>query len=157
MLAPRQLAWLVAAAGAVALGTAFTLQFGFREAPCHLCVLERWPWVIVVLTGALAAALGRPRAGLAVASLALLAGAGLSGYHVAVEQGWLALPGGCVAGGEARDIEELRALLFTAQPTCDQVSVRFMGVSLAAWNGLASLATLAVAALGMREAGAQQA
>jgi disulfide bond formation protein DsbB len=81
-----------------------------------------------------AIAVGRPRLGLVLSGLLLLGNGGLSAYHVAVEQGWTALPASCVAGGTARTIEELRAELANAAPTCDQVSVTFLGISLAAWN-----------------------
>ena len=125
------LVWLAAAA---ALGVAFTLQFGFAKAPCHLCLYERVPYYAVLGILPVATAIGRPRLGLVLAGLLLLGNAGLSGYHVAVEQGWTALPASCVAGGTARTIEELRAELANAAPTCDQVSVTFLGISLAAWN-----------------------
>ncbi len=125
------LVWLAAA---LAIGTALTLQYGFGRAPCHLCLYERVPYYAVLGALPVAAAFGRPRIGLLVAGLLLLGNAGLSTYHVAVEQGWMALPASCVAGGTARTLEELRAELARAAPTCDQVSVSFLNISLAAWN-----------------------
>ena len=83
---------------------------------------------------------GRVRLALGIAGLLLLGNAGLSLYHVGVEQGWFALPGGCIAGRTATTIEELRAQLAVAPPTCDQVSVSWLGLSLAGWNGLFALA-----------------
>lgn len=145
-----RVAGLLAVAATLALATALTLQYGFGQAPCHLCLLERWPWAAVVVTALGGAALGRARIGLALSAAALAVGAGMSGYHVGVEQGWVALPQSCVAGGSAASLDDLRAQLMSAGPTCDQVGVVFLGVSLAAWNGIASIAALAVALIGGR-------
>lgn len=142
-------AWLLMASAVFALVMAFTLQYGLGFAPCHLCILERWPWAVVAASAAAGLALGRPRLAAALAIPALLVGVGLSGYHVAVEQGWAALPSSCVAGGSATSIDELRAQLGSAAPTCDQVSAAFLGLSLAAWNGIASLAAAGIALAGL--------
>ncbi|MGI9436643.1 MAG: disulfide bond formation protein B, partial [Geminicoccaceae bacterium] len=87
----------------------------------------------------LAGAFWRPRFVLALAVPLLLISAGLAGYHVAVEQGWIALPAGCAAGGNATSVEELKALLAEAPPSCDQVGFSLLGLSLAGWNLLVSL------------------
>lgn len=128
-------------AAALAIGVALVLQHGFGFAPCHLCRYERWPYYAVLVVLPVTFLIGRPRLGLAVAGLLLLGDAGLSAYHVAVEQGWMPLPQSCAAvTGEARTMEEFRAQIMGASaPTCDQVSVSFLGLSLAAWNGLYAL------------------
>ena len=129
--------WLAAAA---AIGVALTLQHGFGLKPCHLCLYERVPYYAVLLLLPAAWALGRPRLGLVIAGVLLLGDAGLSAYHVAVEQGWVPLPQSCAAAaGEARTPEELRAQIMGAAPTCDQASASFLSLSLAAWNGLYAL------------------
>jgi disulfide bond formation protein DsbB len=148
LLAPRPFALALALLAALALLLAFTLEHGFGLAPCPLCIWERWPWLAVVVAGAGGVALGRPRLGLAVALLALAGNAALSGYHVLIEQGVIALPQSCAGGPPAASIEELRARLAAAAPRCDEISAAFLGVSLAAWNGLAS-AGLALATLGV--------
>lgn len=141
--------WLAAA---LAIGVALTLQYAYGFAPCQLCRYERIPYYAALIVLPVALALGRPRLGLGITAVLLLGNAGLSAYHVAVEQGWVPLPQGCAAAaGEApRTLEELRAQIMGAAPTCDQVSVGFLGLSLAAWNGLyalgAGLAALLAAA-----------
>ena len=87
------------------------------------------------------------------AALLLGGNAALSAYHVGVESGWFALPGTCAAGGDATTIEELRAQLLAARPTCDRVALSVFGLSLAAWNGLAAAATAAFAALAASRTG----
>jgi disulfide bond formation protein DsbB len=84
---------------------------------------------------------------LGVATPVLLGSAGLAAYHVGIEQGWWALPAGCIAGSSAESIEELKRLLAEAPPACDQVGFTFLGLTLAGWNFVASLALAAFAFL----------
>jgi disulfide bond formation protein DsbB len=148
--------WLIAlglAAGA-ALGGALLLQYGFRLPPCPLCIYERYPYLVVLAACGLGLSLGRARLAVAVAAMALAVNVGLAGYHVAVEQGWLALPETCAAVGAATTIEELRAQLATAPARCDQVPLTVAGLSLAAWNGVYAAGLLALAVLALwRRAG----
>lgn len=136
----------VVLAAAAALGTAFALEYLGGLAPCSLCILERWPWALALVAGLAGLALRRPRPALVMAALLLGGNAILSLYHVGVEAGWFALPSTCAAGGAASTIEELRAQLAAARPTCDRVALRVLGLSLAAWNGLATATVAALAA-----------
>lgn len=135
----------VTAAAALALLTAFGLEHVGGYAPCSLCVLERWPWALALAAGVMGLAAGRPRPALLAVAVLLAGNALLSLYHVGVEAGWFAVPGTCAAGGGATTIEELRAQLQAARPTCDRVALRVMGVSLAGWNGLAASAAASLA------------
>jgi disulfide bond formation protein DsbB len=144
-LQPRAASLLLAAAATAILLTALGLQYLGGLPPCHLCVLQRYPFAALIAVGILGW-YWQPRLMLALAALVLLTSAGLAGYHLGVEQGWWALPAGCTAGGDARSIEELRRMLTEAPPTCDQMSFTFLGLSLAAWNGMISLALAALCA-----------
>jgi disulfide bond formation protein DsbB len=147
--------WLIilALAAAAAVVGALLLQFGFGYPPCHLCLLERYPYLVVLAACGLGLRLSHPRLALATAALALAVNVGLAGYHIGVEQGWLALPDSCAAVGEPTTIEELRAQLAHAPARCDQVPLTVAGLSLAAWNGLYAAGLLLVAgvALSRRE------
>jgi disulfide bond formation protein DsbB len=127
---------------------AFVLQYGWGLAPCNLCVWERYPYGVALLAALLGPVLGRPRLGLAIAGLALLGNAGLSAYHVGVEEGIFALPEGCIVTGTADSVEALRAQLAQATPRCDQVSAQWLGLSLAAWNAVLALLLSALALAG---------
>jgi disulfide bond formation protein DsbB len=142
---PRTACLLLTLASVLILLAALALQYLGGLAPCHLCVLQRWPYVALVVLG-LIGWRWQPRLLLALSALVLLVGAGLAGYHIAVEQGWVALPESCVAGGSAQTIEQLKQMLATAPPACDQVRFTFLGLTLAGWNLLASLALAAYAA-----------
>lgn len=152
--------WLIAlglAAGA-AIGGALLLQFVFGYPPCHLCVYERYPYLVVLAACGLGLRLGHPRLALAAAAVALAVNVGLAAYHVGVEQGWLALPDSCAAVGEANTIEELKAQLQHAPARCDQVPLTVAGLSLAAWNGVyaAGLLLMALVALSRGRLATQQ-
>jgi disulfide bond formation protein DsbB len=151
VLFPPTAALLLALASGAILLSVLALQYLGDLPPCPLCVWQRWPYVGVAVLGLLGWR-WQPRALLALAALVLLVGAGLGVYHVGVEQGWWALPAGCAAGASAQSVEDLRRLLAEAPPACDQVSFSLLGLSLAGWNVIASLALAAyatAAALGL--------
>jgi disulfide bond formation protein DsbB len=138
------------------LAAALVSQYGFGLWPCPLCLWQRWPHLAAVAAGALALALpGRllPVAG----GLAALATAAIGGYHAGVEYGWWLGLESCAAGPGITGIA-VETLLdpgaaIAAAPRCDQAPFRFLALSLAGWNMLASLALAAVwAAAAMRPA-----
>jgi disulfide bond formation protein DsbB len=147
LLEPTRASLLLALASAAVLLAALALQYLGGLPPCPLCIWQRWPYVALIALG-LIGWRWRPRAMLGVAALVLLGGAGIAAYHVGVEQGWWALPAGCVAGGTAQSVEELKRMLAEAPPACDQVGFTFLGLTLAGWNLLASL-SLALYAAGV--------
>lgn len=142
LLEPARACVVLALASAAILLAALALQYLGGLPPCRLCIWQRWPYVALIALG-LIGWRWRPRAMLAFATLVLLGGAGVAAYHVGIEQGWWALPAGCVAGGSAATVEDLKRLLAEAPPACDQVSFAFLGLTLAGWNLLASLALAA--------------
>ena len=157
LLEPSRASLLLALASVAILVAVLGLQYMGGLAPCPLCIWQRWPYVALIALGLLGWH-GRPRAMLGVATLVLLGGAGIAAYHLGFEQGWWALPGGCVAGGSAQSVEELRRMLAEAPPACDQVGFTFLGLSLAGWNLVASLLLAAftlAGALGFARRGAR--
>jgi disulfide bond formation protein DsbB len=141
-LEPSRACLLLALASAAILLGALALQYLGGLPPCPLCIWQRWPYAALIALGVVGWR-WHPRAMLGLATLVLLTGAGLAAYHVGIEQGWWALPAGCVAGGDAESIEDLKRMMAEAPPACDQVSFAFLGLTLAGWNLVASL-TLAV-------------
>lgn len=138
LIRPRTALLLIAFIAADILLIVFALQYMADLAPCRMCIWQRWPFAILIVLG-LAGALWKPRLVLGITIPLLLVSAGLAGYHVGVEEGWIALPAGCTAGGAATSVEELKALLENAPPSCDQVGFTMLGLSLAGWNLLISL------------------
>jgi disulfide bond formation protein DsbB len=83
----RVAALLVVLGGAAALAMAYWAQYVEGLVPCPLCLLERWPYRIIIALG-LIALLCRPPTGrfvLGLAVLTMLGGAAIASVHVGVE------------------------------------------------------------------------
>jgi len=150
--------WMLAAgAGSAALILgALAFQYIGGLAPCPLCIWQRWPHVAAVALAAAAAALAgrlhRPLAGLG--ALAMLTGAGLGLYHTGIERGWWEGPAICSAAGDvgAMSSEDLMAQIMSAPLVrCDEVAWEMLGLSMASWNALASLALAGLWLVALRQ------
>lgn len=141
-----QRSFLIALAGA---GSAAMLlgAFGFQYlgglAPCAMCLWQRWPHAAAVALGALGIAL--PRAIVAISgALAMMTGAGIALLHTGVERAWWTLNLSCTTGAEDLGAMDIAALLDPTQGDgivlCTEVAWTMLGLSMASWNGLASLA-----------------
>lgn len=127
--------------------------------PCELCLKERLPYYAATGVAALALVFawrGPPRAArtcFAILVLLFLFSAGFGAYHAGVEWGWWPGPSGCTgAPGEraATSADFLHQLQTVQVVRCDAVAIRILGLSLAGWNAVGSLAIAALAALGTR-------
>ena len=144
---------------AISLATllgAWFFQFVLGYPPCPLCLQQRIPYYIVIPLAVVIGAGARrgvsPRlaaAGLSVILIAVLCGAALGTYHAGVE--WHFGPGRPTAG-PARRSQQRRIAARPAQfsPRCALRSsgVAFLGISLAGYNVLISLAMAAITAWG---------
>lgn len=143
--------WLAALAGAgsaaLLLG-ALAFQYLGGLAPCHLCLLQRWPHAIAVALAMVFLVL--PRRFLALlAALAVAVGAAIAVYHVGVELTWWAGPTSCTAPdpGTMSAGDLMNQILDTPLVLCDQVAWSLWGISMAGWNAILS-ALLALVWLG---------
>ena len=91
---PRTLAVLAALGAASALGVAYASEVWGELVPCALCLLERWPYRVVIVLGLLAAIAPRVivRSLLVIAIVALLTDAAIAAVHVGVELKWWPSP-----------------------------------------------------------------
>ncbi len=140
----RPLILLAAAGSAALLAGAFAFQYIGGLAPCHLCLLQRWPHAAAVLIGLVALVLnsGRlvrllPIAGAAAA--ATTAGYGL--YHTGVERGWWQGPDTCTSGpvGGVSAGDLLDQIMAAPLIRCDDVAWSMAGLSMASWNAVISV------------------
>ncbi|GGE23125.1 dihydroneopterin aldolase [Primorskyibacter flagellatus] len=132
---------LIAAGGSLALLLgAFAFQHIGGLAPCHLCLLQRWPHAAAILIGAATLALGNRMLGWLGAATALTT-AGIGGYHTGVERGWWEGPTTCTSGGatslSADDFFE--KVINAPLIRCDEVAWQMLGLSMASWNMVISL------------------
>jgi disulfide bond formation protein DsbB len=135
--------WLAALAGAgsaaLLLG-AFAFQYIGGLAPCHLCLLQRWPHALAVLCALVFLVV--PRRILAgIAALAVTIGAGIAIYHVGVELTWWPGPTSCVAPnpGAMSAGDLMNQILETPVVLCDQIAWSLWGISMAGWNAILSV------------------
>jgi disulfide bond formation protein DsbB len=147
---PRPTGAIVALAGAAILGSALAFQYLGGLAPCELCYWQRYPFWVAIPAGAAAYAMpGLRPALLALAGLALAAGAGIAVFHVGVEQLWWQGTQACGAHAPAGSIEELRARLLAAPVVrCDAPQWALLGVTMAGYNVLLSGGLAVFALLG---------
>jgi len=148
----------IAAIAAATLAGAWFFQLVLDIRPCPLCLEQRYAYYLALplaLVVAFAAARGAPRslllAGFAVLLLAALANAWLGGYHAGVE--WKFWEGPTDCSGPVLDLGSAGTLLQRLDSVkvirCDEVQWRFLGLSLAGYNVLISLAMAAIAAWGL--------
>lgn len=118
--------------------------FGFQAlgyAPCKMCLWQRWPHGAAVAIGALALVL--PVAALALAgALAALTTAGIGIYHTGVERGWWQGPSSCSSGdiGGMSTDDLFNQIMQAPLVRCDEVAWQMLGLSMASWNALLSVA-----------------
>ncbi|MDG1280414.1 MAG: disulfide bond formation protein B [Pseudorhodobacter sp.] len=149
----RRLLVLLAAGGSAALlAGAFAFQYLGDLYPCTLCLWQRWPHAAAVLIGALALAFGG-RVLPVLGGLAAATSAGIALFHTGVERAWWEGLASCNAGsiaGLTMD-ELLNPNVTVAAPIrCDAVAWEMLGLSMASWNGLASIALAALWLLAAR-------
>ena len=148
----------IAAIAAATIAGAWFFQLVLDIRPCPLCLEQRYAYYLAiplaVLTALIAARNGSPGlvlAGFAILLLAALGNAALGAYHAGVEWGFWQGPTDCTGPvGNLGSAGTLLQRLDTVKVIrCDEVQWRFLGLSLAGYNVLISLAMAAIAAWGI--------
>lgn len=156
---PVPLAALFLAVVLATIGGAWIFQ-AFGYAPCELCLKERWPYyagipvAALTLLAARGGRAGATRLGFALLALIFLFSAAFGAYHAGVEWGFWPGPSECT-GSLARaqsSADFLHQLQTVKVVRCDAVAIRVLGLSLAGWNALISLALFVLAVGGSRSA-----
>lgn len=128
--------------GVIPLAGALVSQYGFGYHPCHFCLLQRYPYVVLIGLGVLSLLVKRGglpwRFLVALGICALLATATLGLIHTGIEAKFLTYSGGCATQATAgASIDDLRAAIMGAPlVACDQATFIFLGLSMATWNVL---------------------
>lgn len=147
----------VAGLGAATILGAWYFQYVLGLQPCPLCLEQRYAYYFAIplaVLVALGVAVGASRkvvvAAFVVIALGMLWNAGLGAYHAGVEWKFWPGPQDCsgalgdlgTAGGLLKKLESIRVI------RCDEIPWSFLGISLAGYNVLISLALAAIAAWG---------
>lgn len=145
---------LSAAGMAVTVGSALGFQHIGGFMPCKLCLEQRVPFYIgvpVMVLALASSALKLPpivtRGLLLVGALLMTWSIWLGVFHSGVEWGFWPGPTDCgavapTAAGSGSLLDQLNAVV---PPSCDQAAGRFLGLSFAGWNVVASTVLAAIA------------
>jgi disulfide bond formation protein DsbB len=141
---PSQLGLLAALGSGALLGGALYFQYVVGLAPCEMCHWQRWPHIVAIAAGLLAAAcFAWPRLALVfalTAITALIVTSAIGVFHVGVEYHWWQGPQAC-SGTIPRGLttEQLKKYLLGARMVrCDETVWSLWGLSMAGWNALLS-------------------
>lgn len=129
------------------VGTALLFQHVGGFIPCALCLGQRVPYYVAVPVAllALVSAAGRGKAAitrllLLCVGLLMVWSLYLAVFHAGVEWGAWPGPTDCasVPGGDLLGGDLLSAIDAVRPPSCDKAAGRFLGLSFAGWNAIAS-------------------
>jgi disulfide bond formation protein DsbB len=156
---PLAAAAIVALAGVLALCTVYFFQYVLLIAPCPLCLEQRISYYVCVPLAVmlwLGAGHGASRkvliAGFVVIAGVMLWNSGLSIYHAGVEYKFWQGPIDCSGpidkfGSVTNMMNQLQRISLVR---CDEVAWSFLGISLAGYDVVLSLALAGVAAWGAK-------
>lgn len=122
-------------------------------APCEMCHWQRWPHYAAAATALLSFVAPFRRQLVALAAVAIAISGAIGLYHAGVEWHWWAGATACsstisTAGMSTADM--LKAVMNAPLIRCDQAQWRFLGLSLAGYNAIISLAGAAAIGFLMR-------
>jgi disulfide bond formation protein DsbB len=151
-ISARNAALTVAAIAAATIAGAWIFEF-LGYAPCPLCLKQRWVYYagipLALVVAAIASASAKAaKAGLVLLGLLWIGSSAFGVYHAGVE--WKFWPGPDTCGG---GLTGLLPDLSKPVVACDEAAIRILGLSLAGWNAVISLAMAAIALVGARHQG----
>jgi disulfide bond formation protein DsbB len=135
----------VTASAAAILAVVYIAQYGFGLWPCELCYVQRIPYFLVLLLGALSLMPAVDRRSRRVVLFHLFGlfalGAAAALYHAGVEMHWWQGPTACTGSMGAVSLDDLSSALNKPGHTlCDQPAFILGGITMAGYNFIASVA-----------------
>ena len=140
---------LALAVPAALLAGAYGSEYWGGLFPCEMCWWQRYAHFVALAFALLALALrnfpDRGRSLVWLAALAILASGSIGAYHAGVEAGIFEGITKCtstVSGLSGDDL--LKAVMAAPVVRCDQIQFEFLGISMAGWNAILSVASALV-------------
>ena len=130
---------LICALAFMFAGALLFQQLGY--APCKLCYFQRYPHVIAIVIGVFGITMPH-KIWFYAGAAALATTSGIGFYRAGVELGYWPGPDTCTGANGGLGGLSGADLLSTANVgaivMCDEISWRFLGLSMAMWNGILS-------------------
>jgi len=133
---PPLAALLLALFSASALAAALIGQYGFNLHPCHLCLIQRVPFAVIIVLGLLGFFVKRLAMWMVgLSGAAFFINAGIALYHSGVERKWWAGLEGCSAPDMSGSIEDLMTRIQNAAVVnCSEIQWELFGLTMANYN-----------------------
>lgn len=141
--------------GAAAIAGAWGSQLFGGLVPCELCLEQRmsYYWGLPILALILIFWNRLPLTvwylAMAVVALIFVWGTYMGGYHAGVEWGFWPGPTACTGTGDGISFGDLSNIDAAKVIPCDAVQFRFLGISLAGYNALVSIAIVVLLVFSM--------
>ncbi|SIQ58285.1 MULTISPECIES: disulfide bond formation protein B [unclassified Bosea (in: a-proteobacteria)] len=155
ILTPLRLVGFIGLTSLALIAGAWYFQLVVGLVPCKLCLEQRLPHYAAIglaLVGAILSRSARLQWLVLLGLAGLMAwSTGLGIYHAGVEWGWFLGPSDCGGGiASAGGVQDLMKQLQTVKiVSCAEAAWRFLGLSLAGWNAVASAALFGLAVSGL--------
>lgn len=155
----RMMPLMMAGIAAASLGMAFMAQFVFGLEPCVLCLIQRYPFALVIVLGLIGFAVSfkcqKTTAGImALIGLSFLANSVIAFYHTGVElHWWKSFLEGCAVPDLGTDPNNIIAMLEQSQAArCDEIpwADPILNLSMANYNVIFCLGLGVIALMSAR-------
>ena len=127
----------------LALSIAYFIQYILGHKPCNLCLIERYPYLVVVVLISLLFTINKfEKPILLIVLLSFIFGVVVSFYHIGIEQGFFNESFVCDLNSTKSNLTKedlLKQLENTTPISCKNVTFRFLGLSLATINTIISI------------------
>ena len=125
------------------LALVFSIEFFLNIPPCKLCIYQRLPYFGLLIVGIFGYLVHMYRKIISYLIVMLfLVSVGLSFFNVGIEEQWFNYHSSCISnlGLNATTFEDFKKSIMEKDiVSCDLSTYRTMGLSLAAWNLVASI------------------
>jgi len=130
--------YMLIALSAISLSYAFFVEYVLGFDPCILCLYQRVPYYLLIVTGIGGLVFKRYKLCLYVALAIFFASIFLAGYHTGIEREFFSPSETCNRGfniPEGASADEIREMLYDAPiATCTRASFKIFGISMTEWN-----------------------
>lgn len=142
---------------ALSLFSALIAQFGFDLAPCDLCIYQRYPALVALISAIAAEFIHKPKKWLGLFALSCFVTFLIAAYHTGVEQHWWAAPESCGKGNitlsTQMSLNDIKAAITTTPfVRCDKPAFELWGITMANANATFSLFLSLIAIYSIRNA-----